>query len=73
MTWGLRNKKKVGEDALGNVYYEGGRDTHGIPRRWVIYTGSNEGSRVPPDWFAWLHHQVDAVPTQALPPPRPWH
>lgn len=72
MTWGLRDKARVGEDGLGNVYYEGGRDTHGNPRRWCIYSGSNEGSRVPPEWFAWLHHQVDAVPDKALPPPRPW-
>ena len=70
--YGLRGKARVGEDGLGNVYYEGGRDTHGNPRRWVIYAGSNEGSRVPPEWFAWIHHQVDAVPDKALPPPRPW-
>ncbi len=69
---GLRGKARVGEDTLGNVYYEGGRDTHGNPRRWVIYQGSNDGSRVPPNWFGWLHHQLDAVPDKALPPPRAW-
>src|SRR3546814_15789864 len=36
-TWmGLRGKRKTGEDALGNVYYEGGRDVNGLPRRWEI-------------------------------------
>ena len=72
-TWfGLRGKVRVGEDALGNVYWEGGRDTHGNPRRWVIINGPNDASRVPPPWFAWLHHQLDTVPTDALPAPRAW-
>ena len=75
-TWGtmagLRGKTKVGEDSLGNLYYEGGRDTAGRPRRWVIYSGSNDASRIPPEWFGWLHHQIDDVPERALPPVRPW-
>ena len=49
-TWfGLRGKTRVGEDALGNVYYEGGRDANGLPRRWVIYAGANDASRVTPE------------------------
>ena len=72
-TWmGLGGKARVGEDALGNVYYQGGRDTAGRPRRWVIYDGSNDASRVPPEWFSWLHHQIDDVPDRALPPVRRW-
>jgi NADH:ubiquinone oxidoreductase subunit len=75
-TWGtmvgLRGKKQVGTDALGNVYYEGGKDTAGNPRRWVIYDGSNDASRVPPEWFSWLHHQVDSAPDQSMPPARRW-
>ena len=69
---GLRGKTRVGEDALGNVYWQGGQDTAGNVRRWVIYQGANDASRVPPGWFAWLHHQLDTVPDQALPPPRAW-
>jgi NADH:ubiquinone oxidoreductase subunit len=72
-TWlGLRGKDRVGEDALGNVYWKGGTDTNGVPRRWVIYNGANDASRVPPEWFSWLHHQIDAVPDAALPAPRTW-
>lgn len=72
-TWlGLRGKTRMGEDSLGNVYWEGGKDPNGIPRRWVIYSGSNDASRVPPEWFSWLHHQIDAAPDQALPAPRVW-
>ena len=35
--FGLRGKTRMGEDALGNVYYEGGKDTVGLVggRRWV--------------------------------------
>ena len=72
-TWlGLRGKTRLGEDGLGNVYYEGGRDTAGRPRRWVIYNGANDASRVPPEWFGWLHHQIDDIPDHALPPVRVW-
>jgi NADH:ubiquinone oxidoreductase subunit len=72
-TWfGLRGKVRVGDDALGNVYYEGGRDTGGRPRRWVIYDGSNDVSRLPPEWYSWLHHQIEDVPSVALPPQRAW-
>lgn len=72
-TWvGLRGKAQVGEDALGNRYFEGGADMHGRPRRWVMYKGANDSSRVPPEWFSWLHHQIDDVPDRALPPVRQW-
>lgn len=70
--YGLRGMVKMGSDALGNVYYEGGADTAGNKRRWVIYKGANDASRVPPEWFSWLHHQVDGVPDRALPSPRAW-
>jgi NADH:ubiquinone oxidoreductase subunit len=55
---------KVGADALGNVYY-GTKNG----RRWVVYSGANDPSRIPPEWYSWLHHQIDAVPDEALPPP----
>ena len=70
--FGLRGKTRVGEDALGNVYYQVGSDTAGNPRRWVIYNGSNDSSRVAPEWFSWLHHQVDDLPDRALPARRDW-
>ena len=69
---GLRGKKRVGEDELGNVYYEGGMGVDGFPRRWVIFQGSNDASRVPPEWFSWLHKQIDDVPDRAMPQPRRW-
>ena len=57
-----RHGTKVGEDQLGNLYFEG------KGRRWVMYEGSNDVSRVPPDWYAWLTRQIDDVPDKALPP-----
>ncbi|UZK67407.1 NADH:ubiquinone oxidoreductase subunit NDUFA12 [Sphingomonas sp. M1-B02] len=71
-SFGLRGKSRMGEDSLGNVYYAGGSDANGITRRWVIYNGPNEASRVPAEWFSWLHHQIEDVPDQALPAPRIW-
>ena len=59
------NGRKVGADSLGNVYYEAKKGG----RRWVIYNGPNDASRVPPEWFSWLHHQIVGLPDEALPPP----
>lgn len=58
-TW--RKGEKVGEDAEGNVFY---RSKDG-KRRWVIYNGEAEASRVSADWHGWLHHTYDAVPSEA--------
>lgn len=55
-TW--RKGVKVGEDAQGNVYYES-RDA---VRRWVIYNGEIDASRIPAAWHGWLHHTFDDRP-----------
>jgi NADH:ubiquinone oxidoreductase subunit len=57
-----RNGSKAGEDSLGNVYLEG------KGRRWVMYKGANDVSRVPPEWYAWLTRQIDDVPDRAMGP-----
>ena len=59
-----RNGRRVGTDSLGNVYFQAKTGS----RRWVIYNGSNDSSRVPPEWFSWLHHQIEGLPDEALPP-----
>lgn len=63
---------RVGSDDLGNVYYQGKAQTNGQPRRWVIYAGANDASRVPPEWHGWLHGTRDDVPDNSLPAPRRW-
>jgi NADH:ubiquinone oxidoreductase subunit len=65
-----KNGRKVGSDALGNHYFES-KKAGG--RRWVMYTGSNDVSRVPPEWYAWLTRQIDGLPDEALPPPARFH
>lgn len=60
-----RHGRKAGEDSFGNVYMTDARGK----RRWVMYKGSNDVSRVPPEWYAWLTRQIDDVPDEALPPP----
>ena len=50
----------VGEDRYGNKYYT--EKTPGKGRRqkrWVIYKGIDDGSKVPAEWHAWLHYTVD--------------
>jgi len=64
-TW--RKGEKVGEDEAGNVYY---RQRKG-DRRWVIYNGEVEASRIPASWHAWIHHRSDEVPSSAY-APREW-
>ncbi len=61
-----RNGVKVGTDSLGNTYFRGKRDG----RRWVIYNGSNDASRIPPEWYSWIHRQIEGTPDEALPPVR---
>src|SRR5579884_273352 len=41
-------------------------------KRWVIYNGEPEASKVPPEWHAWLHHTVDEVPRPEARPRYPW-
>lgn len=65
-TW--RKGTRVGEDAEGNIYYQ----TPDGKRRWVIFNGEAEASRVSPDWHGWLHHTWDQPPTDAPLPRKAW-
>jgi NADH:ubiquinone oxidoreductase subunit len=58
-----RHGHEVGRDSQGNIYYRGG--TGPTEKRWVIYNGESEASRVSPDWHGWLHHTWDQPPTKA--------
>lgn len=66
--WTWRFGTSVGEDALGNRYYQSADGT----RRWVIYAGEAEASMVPVEWHGWLHHTVAEPPTRAPLPRKPW-
>jgi NADH:ubiquinone oxidoreductase subunit len=78
MTW--LSGELVGVDGFGNRYYRekgrrvrprgGGRASR--EKRWVLYAGEPDGSKVPPEWHAWLHHTVDEVPRAERRPRYPW-
>ena len=66
----------IGTDHLGNKYYEA-KDTKdsydpGRRRRWVIYNGYAEASKVPAEWHGWLHYTFDEPPTRAPLPRKAW-
>lgn len=69
-TW--RKGKRVGEDEFGNVYYEGGVNSEGRTRRWVIFNGYSEASAIPPGWHGWMHHRVDVPPVREEYKPHDW-
>ena len=56
-TW--RKGVRVGEDELGNIFYENSDKS----KRWVIFNGEIEASKISPDWHGWLHHTWDEPPT----------
>ena len=68
-----RRARPVGQDDQGNKYYEERKPSlEGRKRRYVIYNGYAEPSKVPPDWHGWLHHTFDKPPTEAPLPAKPW-
>lgn len=57
-----------GQDELGNRYYEARDNSDSYDdrkRRWVIYNGYAEASKVPPDWHGWLRYTFDETPVEA--------
>ncbi|MBU2956622.1 NADH:ubiquinone oxidoreductase subunit NDUFA12 [Paracoccus sp. 1_MG-2023] len=66
--WTWRNGTKVGEDAQGNVFYQ----SKDAKRRWVIYSGEAEASRIDPEWHGWLHHTWNEAPTEVPLQHKPW-
>lgn len=71
-TWGTRlytwrKGAKVGEDELGNVYYQGDGG-----RRWVQYGSVVDASSIPPGWHGWMHHRTDVPPSKEDYRPREW-
>ncbi|MGQ9370378.1 NADH:ubiquinone oxidoreductase subunit NDUFA12 [Azospirillum sp. ST 5-10] len=72
VTW--RRGALVGTDRFGNKYYRD-KKANGSrrERRWVIYAGEPEASKVPPEWHAWLHHTVkEPLAEKNSPYHKPW-
>jgi NADH:ubiquinone oxidoreductase subunit len=65
----------IGKDEQGNRYYEAKDATDSYDqrkRRWVIYNGYAEASKVPPEWHGWLHYTFDEPPTKEPLKRRDW-
>lgn len=59
--------KKVGVDEFGNKYYHTKAFSknvgmYGKERRWVVFKGKAEASKIPPHWHGWIHYSFDEVP-----------
>lgn len=69
MTW--RRGELVGTDREGNRYYRDRKKVKGKrERRWVLFNGGEpEATRIPPEWFGWMHHMMD----QPLPENSDYH
>lgn len=73
---------EVGQDSFGNRYYrersrpktqaESSTMKNFREKRWVIYAGEPEASKVPPEWHIWLHHTADAPLPEASPFHKSW-
>jgi NADH:ubiquinone oxidoreductase subunit len=65
-----RRGTEVGRDDAGNVYYRHGNGAG--ERRWVIYNGVPEASRIPPEWHLWMHRTTVLPPSERPLTPRVW-
>ena len=66
--WTRRKGTEVGRDDEGNIYYVNADKS----RRWVIYNGEADASRVAPEWHGWLHHMWEEPPSKVPVPNKPW-
>ena len=72
LLYSASNGRSIGEDIFGNRYFEAKKPGKTMAKRWVIYNGANDASRVPPEWHGWLHHSYDEPPESHLPQPQVW-
>ena len=53
----------VGIDEFKNKYYCNSKKYNDVSsKRWVIFFGEIEASKVPPHWHAWLHKIIENPP-----------
>jgi len=46
----------VGEDSFGNKYYESKKG-----KRWVIYHDEIDASKIPVEWYSWMHFTSNKI------------
>ena len=60
--------KKVGEDQFGNCYFENKDGS----RRWVMYVGEADPTKIPAGWHSWMHHTSNECPVDVDYQPKEW-
>ena len=58
--WTYLTGRLVAEDQYKNRYYSNKNDS----RRWVVYYGEIDASKVTPEWNNWLRFTSDQVPSE---------
>ncbi len=48
--------KLVGSDSFGNKYYESKSG-----KRWVIYSKEVEATKIPVEWYSWIHFTPNRI------------
>ena len=48
--------KFVGKDSFGKKYYESKKG-----KRWVIYFGEIDASKIPVEWYSWIHFTPNKI------------
>ena len=46
----------VGKDYMGNKYYKSKSG-----KRWVIYNGEIEATKIPNEWYSWMHYTSNKI------------
>ncbi len=56
--------QEVGLDCFGNRYYQTKKYFGKTAkfRRWVVYKGTEDASKVPAQWHGWLHFRTNDIP-----------
>ena len=52
----LISGRLVGKDSFGNKYYESKKG-----KRWVIYSNEIDASKIPVEWFSWIHFTPNKI------------
>lgn len=59
--------KKIGDDEFGNSYYQNSKG-----KRFIVYKGCAEPSKIPAHWHCWIHYNTDTAPVNIKTDKFPW-
>ena len=57
----------IGKDSFGNKYYE-----NKLGKRWVIYNGEIDATKISNDWYSWMHHMNNKIESLHNPKKYDW-